>query len=103
MMENSAIKIGKARLQINQRPLFAATRRIETFSESRYPPGIMAKAKPATATPNSFRAGPDERGHFGLYGGRYVAETLMPLILELEQAYAEAKNDPLFRQQMDGY
>jgi len=53
--------------------------------------------------PNSFRTGPDERGHFGLYGGRFVAETLMPLILELEQAYAEAKNDPLFRQQMDGY
>jgi tryptophan synthase beta chain len=36
--------------------------------------------------PNTFRAGPDERGHFGLYGGRFVAETLMPLILELEQA-----------------
>ena len=53
--------------------------------------------------PNSFRTGPDERGHFGLYGGRFVAETLMPLILELEQAYADAKNDPLFRKQMDGY
>src|SRR5258705_409623 len=53
--------------------------------------------------PNSFRTGPDERGHFGLYGGRFVAETLIPLILELEQAYAEAKNDPLFRQQMGGY
>jgi tryptophan synthase beta chain len=53
--------------------------------------------------PNSFRTGPDERGHFGLYGGRFVAETLMPLVLELEQAYAEAKNDPLFRKQMDGY
>ena len=53
--------------------------------------------------PNSFRTGPDERGHFGLYGGRFVAETLMPLILELEQAYAEAKNDPRFCKQMDGY
>jgi tryptophan synthase beta chain len=53
--------------------------------------------------PNSFRTGPDERGHFGLYGGRFVAETLMPLILELERAYAEAKNDPVFRRQMDGY
>ena len=53
--------------------------------------------------PNSFRTGPDERGHFGLYGGRFVAETLMPLILELEQAYADAKNDPLFRKEMDGY
>ena len=47
--------------------------------------------------PNSFRTGPDERGHFGLYGGRFVAETLMPLILELERAYAAAKNDPRFR------
>ena len=37
--------------------------------------------------PNSFRTGPDERGHFGIYGGRFVAETLMPLILELEKAY----------------
>ena len=53
--------------------------------------------------PNSFRIGPDERGHFGQYGGRFVAETLMPLILELERAYAEAKNDPAFRKEMDGY
>ncbi|MBS0549875.1 MAG: tryptophan synthase subunit beta [Proteobacteria bacterium] len=47
-------------------------------------------------TPNSFRIGPDERGHFGIFGGRYVAETLMPLILELEKAYNEAKVDPAF-------
>src|SRR5436853_7431822 len=53
--------------------------------------------------PNSFRPGPDERGHFGLYGGRFVAETLMPLILDLERAYNEAKNDPAFKRQMDGY
>ncbi len=53
--------------------------------------------------PNSFRTGPDERGHFGLYGGRFVAETLMPLILDLEKAYAEAKTDPRFRKEMDGY
>src|SRR6266850_1299516 len=53
--------------------------------------------------PNSFRTGPDERGHFGLYGGRFVAETLMPLILDLERAYNEAKNDPAFRKEMDGY
>jgi tryptophan synthase beta chain len=52
---------------------------------------------------NSFRTGPDERGHFGLYGGRFVAETLMPLILDLEKAYAEAKTDPRFRKEMDGY
>jgi tryptophan synthase beta chain len=53
--------------------------------------------------PNSFRTGPDERGHFGIYGGRFVAETLMPLILELEEAYAEAKADPAFQKQMAGY
>ncbi|MDC7787131.1 tryptophan synthase subunit beta [Rhodoplanes sp. TEM] len=53
--------------------------------------------------PNSFRTGPDERGHFGLYGGRFVAETLMPLVLELEAAYAEAKADPAFRRVMDGH
>jgi tryptophan synthase beta chain len=52
---------------------------------------------------NSFRTGPDERGHFGLYGGRFVAETLMPLVLELEEAYAEAKNDAGFRREMDAY
>jgi tryptophan synthase beta chain len=57
----------------------------------------------AQSRPNSFRIGPDERGHFGQYGGRFVAETLMPLILELERAYAEAKNDPAFRKEMDGY
>jgi tryptophan synthase beta chain len=38
------------------------------------------------ALPNSFRSGPDERGHFGIFGGRFVAETLMPLILDLEKA-----------------
>src|SRR5450432_1069637 len=52
-------------------------------------------------TPNSFRTGPDERGHFGIFGGRYVAETLMPLILELEQAYNAAKADPAFQKELD--
>ena len=51
--------------------------------------------------PNSFRTGPDERGQFGIYGGRFVAETLMPLILELEQAYAKAKADPSFQKEMN--
>jgi tryptophan synthase beta chain len=53
--------------------------------------------------PNTFRSGPDERGHFGIYGGRFVAETLMPLILELERAYAEAKKDPAFKAEMNSY
>jgi tryptophan synthase beta subunit len=49
------------------------------------------------ATLNTFRAGPDERGHFGNFGGRFVAETLMPLILEVERAYNAAKADPASR------
>jgi tryptophan synthase beta chain len=53
--------------------------------------------------PNTFRGGPDERGHFGMFGGRFVAETLMPLILELEQAYARAKSDPAFQAEMNFY
>ncbi len=53
--------------------------------------------------PNTFRGGPDERGHFGMFGGRFVAETLMPLILELEKAYARAKADPAFQAEMKGY
>ena len=57
----------------------------------------------ARLQPNSFRTGPDESGNFGIYGGRYVPETLMPLILELEKAYAEAKIDPVFQAEMNGY
>ncbi len=53
-----------------------------------------------TAQPNTFRAGPDERGYFGIYGGRFVAETLMPLILELEQAYDAARKDPAFKAEL---
>ncbi|MFW2351244.1 tryptophan synthase subunit beta [Qipengyuania sp.] len=50
---------------------------------------------------NTFRNQPDERGHFGDYGGRYVAETLMPLVLELEREYRAAKADPAFQAQFD--
>ena len=50
---------------------------------------------------NSYRTGPDERGHFGLYGGRFVAETLMPLILDLEAAYTQAKDDPAFKAELE--
>ena len=53
-------------------------------------------------TPNSFRTGPDSRGHFGAYGGRFVAETLMPLVLDLERAYEEARRDPSFQAELDG-
>jgi tryptophan synthase beta chain len=47
-------------------------------------------------TRNTYTSGPDERGHFGAYGGRYVAETLMPLILSVEKAWNEAREDPVF-------
>lgn len=56
----------------------------------------------AATAPNSFRNQPDAEGHFGAFGGRYVAETLMPLILELESAYRDAKQDPEFQKEMDG-
>ncbi|MGK2742021.1 tryptophan synthase subunit beta [Tepidicaulis sp. LMO-SS28] len=54
-----------------------------------------------SALQNSYRTGPDERGHFGIFGGRFVAETLMPLILELEEAYKAAKDDPAFHAELD--
>ena len=50
---------------------------------------------------NSLRTGPDERGHFGIFGGRFVAETLMPLVLDLERAYEAAKRNPAFKKEMD--
>jgi tryptophan synthase beta chain len=49
---------------------------------------------------NTYRGGPDEQGFFGLFGGRFVAETLMPLILDLERAYEAAKADPAFQQEL---
>ncbi len=56
-----------------------------------------------SAEPNTYREGPDEFGHFGIYGGRYVAETLMPLILEVERAYDAAQADPAFQAELDDY
>jgi tryptophan synthase beta chain len=55
------------------------------------------------AQPNSYTAQPDQDGHFGPYGGRYVAETLMPLVLAVEQAYEAAKADPAFQTELDYY
>ncbi|MCE9650056.1 MAG: tryptophan synthase subunit beta [Parvibaculum sp.] len=54
----------------------------------------------ASSKQNSYRTGPDERGRFGIFGGRFVAETLMPLILELEKAYDAAKEDPAFHAEL---
>ncbi len=53
-----------------------------------------------TPKPNSFRAGPDEEGRFGIYGGRFVAETLMPLILDLQEEWNKAKEDPEFQAEL---
>ncbi|MGY8958864.1 MAG: tryptophan synthase subunit beta, partial [Alphaproteobacteria bacterium] len=49
---------------------------------------------------NTYRSGPDENGHFGIFGGRFVAETLMPLILAVEEAYETAKSDPEFADEL---
>ena len=59
----------------------------------------MNQAIPPAAL-NSLRTGPTERGRFGEFGGRFVAETLMPIVLAVEQAYAEAKKDPEFQEDL---
>jgi tryptophan synthase beta chain len=55
------------------------------------------------AGPNTYRGGPDDRGLFGIHGGRFVAETLMPLVLEVERAYEAAKRDPSFASELRYY
>jgi tryptophan synthase beta chain len=62
----------------------------------------LAPAK-APDRPNSLRAGPDARGRFGGFGGRFVAETLMPLVMEVERAWRAAKEDPGFQAELDRY
>ncbi len=54
-----------------------------------------------TDLPNTYRSGPDERGMFGSFGGRYVSETLMPLILDLEAEFETARHDQEFWNEMD--
>ena len=56
-----------------------------------------------TDPPESYRSGPDERGHFGIFGGRFVAETLMPLVLEVGRAYKQYRDDPDFKREFDYY
>jgi len=63
----------------------------------------MAPSSKNTEPLESYRSGPDDRGHFGLFGGRFVAETLMPLILDLEAAYDEARQSPEFQRDFDYY
>jgi tryptophan synthase beta chain len=63
----------------------------------------MTKASAASSRPNSFRSGPNEAGHFGIYGGRFVAETLMPLVLAVEKAYTDARAAPKVQEELDYY
>jgi tryptophan synthase beta chain len=61
----------------------------------------MGTAMTASPRPNTWSQFPDAEGRFGTFGGRYVAETLMPLVLELEKEYAKSKSDPSFQQEFD--
>lgn len=54
-----------------------------------------------TSKPNSYRTGPDAEGRFGAFGGRFVAETLTPLVLDLAEEYDRARKDPAFRAELD--
>ena len=69
------------------------------MTTAEHTPNSFRNQPPAKA--NSFRQQPDSRGHFGQFGGRYVAETLMPLVLDLEREYRTAKLDPAFAAQFD--
>ncbi|MCK5166966.1 MAG: tryptophan synthase subunit beta, partial [Rhodospirillaceae bacterium] len=62
----------------------------------------MSKTQTPTGI-NTLRTGPDDEGHFGIFGGRFVAETLMPLILDVEKAYFAAKSDPEFAKAITYY
>jgi len=64
---------------------------------------VQAPPQSPPLTPNDYSAYPDSAGRFGQFGGRYVAETLMPLVLELQEAYAAAKADPAFQAELSGY
>jgi tryptophan synthase beta chain len=55
------------------------------------------------STVNSYRTGPDENGNYGIFGGRFVAETLMPFVLSVEQSWNEARADAAFREELDMY
>ena len=73
-----------------------ATKKAATKSAAKIPAKTVAKP-----VLNSYANGPDERGYFGIFGGRFVAETLMPLILDLQTAYDAAKADPEFKAALD--
>ena len=64
---------------------------------------MNAPPKSSLSRPNDYAAYPDAEGRFGDYGGRYVPETLMPLVHELDAAYRAAKADPAFKAELDGF
>jgi tryptophan synthase beta chain len=72
---------------------------LETLTLDTLAPEALARSAPR----NDYLAQPDPRGRFGDYGGRYVPETLMPLVLSLEAAYQAASHDPAFHRELDGY
>lgn len=74
-----------------------------SFPATCFIPRATRLVTPMNKPLNTYRSGPDEHGHFGIFGGRFVAETLMPLILDLEKAYEEAKADPAFHAELAGY
>ena len=63
----------------------------------------MARSKSSSVARRAPDAVPDAGGHFGVYGGRYVSETLMPALIDLETAYARARRDTAFRREIDGW
>ena len=77
----------------------------DTFAAPPPSPGdaLPADGQGRSAASNDYLAYPDSRGRFGDYGGRYVPETLMPLVLELEAAYEAANADPAFHRELQGY
>ena len=99
---------------VKRAPVAKAATRAAAKKSAKQPAPVKAVKKPAKAAKpaarastairrNTYRGGPDERGHFGIFGGRYVAETLMPLILDLEKAYEAAKKDKSFIDQFAYY
>src|SRR4051794_40169646 len=88
---------------LNRRPASRMRRWCAPSSPMRGRPRRAEAMNPIDGEPpraNSLRTGPDEDGRFGIFGGRYVAETLMPLIRDLETAYLTAKDDPAFIAEM---
>ena len=101
MRHSCARRSSTCRSGVESRPGVKDPDRIEAFL--REAARLAAADGPRThdaCSSTAYRTGPDERGRFGNYGGRYVAETLMPLVLELEQAYAAAKRDPAFQAEL---